>query len=421
MKFLLRLSILLLPFFCFSQDAFEMGFYIDNQGKQVKGYINNENWFNNPDAFLFKTNLNSEVEKIDLETVKLFEIGQKFKYEKFTVQIDTKPIFNFKENNNFNAEPLYETKTVFLKVLVDGDASLLKYVYAGNSYFYYSRKDFPKVLPLVYKIYLDSDGRQRENTDFRKMLFTNVRCKEANINEFLNVKYNDKELVHIFETYNECKNATFKSYNGEDNKSKLNLIAFVGYGFTSYKSEASKGYSNENYTNPIFGAEFSVVLPHNNYRYEIFSRLYFDKINVENSFSREVAGFSTTNVLVESIISDFNAVNIILGGRYNFFMNENNNKLFLDAGFGINFISGKITYAQVLKSNSGEILKEDYKDLVTKNALLLNLGVGYAFNKRFALDLRYDIFYSGNVAIPSFYLDKNNKNSLTTSVRYNFL
>ena len=94
--------------------------------------------------------LDSSKEK-NIEEIKEFEITGVSKYIKNTTNIDTSSskINSLSEQRN----PVFESKTVFLKVIISGKASLYKYSAPDLRRYFYSLNQ-GEITPLVYKKYL---------------------------------------------------------------------------------------------------------------------------------------------------------------------------------------------------------------------------------------------------------------------------
>jgi hypothetical protein len=109
----------------YSQIEYEKGYYIDNNGQKTDGLIKNKEWKNNPDNFKFKVNEDSEASNKTIVTCEEFGVST-IKYKRFIVNID---MSNPKKSSNLSESrnPEFIKDTLYLKVLVEGKASLYYY------------------------------------------------------------------------------------------------------------------------------------------------------------------------------------------------------------------------------------------------------------------------------------------------------
>ena len=130
---LLFLLLTVLGFSSYAQISFEKGYYIDNNDQRIDCLIKNIDWKNNPTEFEYKLSENSTPEKATITSVKEFGVVSISKYIRSTVNIDrsidnvNSVILISKEKN-----PVYKEEELFLKVLLEGKASLYLFE-MGNS------------------------------------------------------------------------------------------------------------------------------------------------------------------------------------------------------------------------------------------------------------------------------------------------
>lgn len=90
MRSKLSLLVILITFCAktYSQNNFEEGYFIKNNGERINCLIKNEDWKNNPSQFKFKTSQNSKIKTEKLNTVEEFGIIGKTKFIKRKVKVD---------------------------------------------------------------------------------------------------------------------------------------------------------------------------------------------------------------------------------------------------------------------------------------------------------------------------------------------
>jgi len=202
----MKLLVLTITFFCiasslFSQTIFEKGYIIDNSNDKINCFIKDLNWLDNPESFEYKIQIDGEVLTGLAENIKEFGILNYVKYRRFSVDIDQ----SSNNINQLNSErnPVFVNQTVFLKSIIEGNASLFEYS-KGNLNRYFFSLDTSDIKPLIYKQYRNQDYKVEENATFRQTLYNAFKCSELSLNNFKYLKYNSNELKKIFIKYNEC-------------------------------------------------------------------------------------------------------------------------------------------------------------------------------------------------------------------------
>ena len=95
--------------------------------------------------------------------------------------------------------PLYETQTVFLRPLLQGDVALYRYQTSGRLLYFVERAG-EAAAPLVYKRYRQ-DNREFFNRDFQTYLLENFPHPAASYVSVKDMPYNDEALVQHLELY----------------------------------------------------------------------------------------------------------------------------------------------------------------------------------------------------------------------------
>ena len=135
------------------------------------------------------------------------------KYERHTVNIDISG--NSLSSYSTEKQPKYESKIVFLKVLVSGEATLYEYTESGFSKFFFSMNS-SEPEQLVYKKYKVLEegtfkGRIGTNEYYKNQLAGIIKCDGANSRPEY-VGYQQKPLIKYFKAYNECKGAAYQTH-----------------------------------------------------------------------------------------------------------------------------------------------------------------------------------------------------------------
>src|SRR5690606_25081600 len=133
---------------CFSQIVFEKGYFIDESNQRIECLVRNVDWRNNPTEFEYKMSEDSDLLRASIGTVTEFGVDNVSKWVRATVDIDQSGdgLNDLSKERN----PVFEEKRVFLKVLIEGKASLFLFREGNLTRFFY-RKDDSEIRQLVYK------------------------------------------------------------------------------------------------------------------------------------------------------------------------------------------------------------------------------------------------------------------------------
>ncbi|RZJ48536.1 MAG: tRNA modification GTPase, partial [Flavobacterium sp.] len=142
MKKNLLFALLFYYTFTNAQISFEKGYFISNNGKRTECYIRNLDWKGNPKEFKYKLQLNDPEVKIEnIATTEEFGIDTENKYKRFKIKIDRSD--DDIKKITTNRDPDWREETIFLKILVEGDATLYSYSENNTNRFFYSTKTIP--------------------------------------------------------------------------------------------------------------------------------------------------------------------------------------------------------------------------------------------------------------------------------------
>jgi hypothetical protein len=251
---------LLVSIGAWSQKNEKPGWVKLNSGDTLKGTILVNEWNRNPSKIVFKqkseiTFTVSDIQSFGIPTDNLL-------YRRFSIERHLTPI---NESSDLPLdENVFDTATVWLKVLVIGKVPLAEYTNNERDYFYYIKND--KASELVYskgiKVF-DNEiyrGDPRfgsrsiiENQEYKKQII-NLSTGDnelADINgEIRNLDYNPFSLTAIFNSMNKVQ-----SFNGYKNKGHF----FVGAGVTFISTNISGATTFLDNTAVINGANSLTV------------------------------------------------------------------------------------------------------------------------------------------------------------------
>lgn len=148
------LFFLLLSISSYAQITFEKGYFIDRANEKTECFIKNVDWLNNPTSFEYRLTPNAPTQVADMDNVKIFVITDIAKYVRADVKIDRSSA----NSNSLSEErtPTFQNEQLFLRTLVEGEASLFEYV-DNNLVRFFLSVDSIMTEQLVYKRYLNKN------------------------------------------------------------------------------------------------------------------------------------------------------------------------------------------------------------------------------------------------------------------------
>ena len=363
----------------FAQITYEPGFFVDNNGQRHEVLIKNLDWRQNPTSFEFKTSKNTDSQNGDIQNIKEFGVEGFSKYVRFTGDIDLSSD-NRKNLSRDRAANLSE-KTMFLKVLLEGEANLYQYVGDVNRFFF-SVDDSP-ISQLIYKQY-QTGNKIRTNNYFRQQLLNNLSCTELSQNDVRRVNYSKSELMRFFKRYNACQGSGSVSLEEEGGSGEFKLKILAGLSVGSLDLERigsvhtrSEALSIDTQLSPRIGLEAEYLLPFNKQKWSVFAAPAYQQVSGEEEINyKYYQPEAVTNVQV-----DYKALAVPVGLKYHFYLSEDS-KFFIETAYKLSFFfNGSITDSE--NAYDGEM------EIATA-AQTLEFGVGYEF-KDFGIQLKYGL------------------------------
>ena len=388
MKNLIFLLAYIISFGTYAQISFEKGYFIDIQTQKINCYIKNIDWKNNPTEFQYKLTLDDEVKIAKVTNIQEFVIEGVAKYISKNVDIDRSSEYT-KRLSNIRA-PEFKKEHLFLKVLVEGTASL--YMYEDGMlkrYFYSTSMD--NVKQLVFKSYLKSGNKIGVNNQFRQQLWTELKCDKISIEEVNDLTYTKSDLIVFFKHYNSCKSQHYVNYQKVKKRDFFQLS--IRPGLNSSKLSAkndvikSRDVVFDKEVGFRLGVEAEMVLPFNKNKWSVFIEPTYQYFKSEKKIPSH------------TVTANYKSIEVPFGVRYYMYLN-NDSRLFINGVFVYDFsINSKI------KSSNGI-------DLNISKSANSAFGVGYK-HKNYSLELRYQnkrgllnkyISWSSNFNVISFIL-----------------
>jgi hypothetical protein len=343
------------------QINFESGYFIDNNNNRVECLIKNSDWKNNPTQFEYKLTTNDETQKGTLITAKEFGIKGFSRFVKADTKIDISPsdIDNLSRDRN----PVWSQERIFLKVLVEGKATLYYYENKGLIRFFYSVSD-TAINQLIYKEYYTPENQVAENRQFRGQLWNDVRLTNANMNSVQDIRYYISDLVRYFKKYNEGDGNSSTVFGSKEKKDSFHIRVTPGISFASMSISDLEGSGEvidfgEKATFS-FGFDAELILPFNKNKWGLFINPTYQY------FNSSIPYFNST------ISANYQSLEFPLGLRYYIFLNQNM-KLFANAEF---ILMRSISFDSKIYG----------MNVNTRNSYAIGCGVAY---KKLSAEIRY--------------------------------
>jgi hypothetical protein len=389
MRKLLLLTLLLnvLSIKSYSQIAFERGYFIDESNQKIDCYIKNIGWKNNPTEFEYKLPQNEAVQIATIQTVKEFGIYEVSRYIRARVKMDRSD--DKVDNLNYDRNPTFHEEQLFLKVLIEGEATLFSYADGDLTRFFYALND-SEINQLVYKRYLvDNQNNHNsfqfskqifQNTLFRQQLFLDLKCHGITSNDVSNIKYNSREIKRIFVRYNECTHSAYYNYDQSQKKDILNISIRPGLHYSSlaihnslYDSHNTDFGSKMGFS---FGIETEYILPYNKNKWGITVEPTLQYYKSERT--KEVHNVSG-GILVSEV--NYKSIELPVGIRHYFFLNDNS-KLFINFSYIWDFT--KNSTVEFTRSDGSKLNSLDIKPNGN-----ISFGSGLKHRDIYSIEMRY--------------------------------
>ncbi len=386
-KRLCTIVLLILGFSSYGQIKFEKGYFIDNNGVKTECFIKNRDWSTNPTTFKYKVTLDSDSKTKTIQQVQEFGILEQSTYRRFEVSVD-RSADKINELGS-DPEPQYTKETLFLRVLVDGDAVLYGYAESDFVRFFYSVKD-AKVKQLIHKKYLAKEGGVAKNNQFRRQLWSDLRCENIQMREVQHLDYYKRELTKYFIKYNTCLNPDFKVIEKKKKASeRFNISIRPGIHQSrltlddSSVSPFTKEVDFGNDQSFRMGLEIAYILPFNKGKWLVFIEPTYQSYKVDE---REVDFLPSSVVVASSTTAsaEYKSLELPIGIRHNLFINDHS-KIFLNGGFVFDFpLDSKVDL--IVDIERGDNFNVIDNEITSSSSFAF--GIGYQY-KKYSIELRH--------------------------------
>jgi hypothetical protein len=364
-------------FSCYSQIIFEKGYFINEANKRIDCLIKNLDWKYNPTKFEYKLSVNEEISSANIHNVKEFRIYDASKFVRTLVKLDNSSDDLGEITTNKN--PLFNEKLVFLRVLIEGKASLYSYEESNLTRFFYKGTD-SIINQFVYKYYLTEDNKIAKNNFFRQQLYNNLQCQNITHYDFEHIYYNKNSLEQFFQKYNECSNYNYENYEKRKKRNQFNLTIKTGLNSNNLLIHNSNVNSSKidfgNQLTLSLGVEVEYILPFRKNTWSLVVETNYQYFKTEKNLenSNLAYGIIFSNV-------NFKSLEFPLGIRHYFYLN----------GTSKIFINASLIFDYTFNSSIGFRRSDSVLPLPLKIKPINNFafGIGYKYNKKYIFEIIY--------------------------------
>lgn len=374
----------LLSIFAQAQINFEKGYFIDNQGNRQECLIKNNGWQNNPKKFQYQEINGGQALDANLETAQEFGVFNQFRYIRARVKLNNASNFSGGSDPKLGSE--LREETLFLRTLVEGQATLYAYKQGNLMQFYYSLDGQP-LEPLIYKRFstivekasvTGSKLAERIEQDltYRRQLWEKIHCEGMEFAILEATKYNEEDLIDYFVQYNRCIGSPVVNYAAfKPQRDLFNLSIRPGWSLASLSVSDLDDYVDIDFAwaqNFRLGVEAEFFFPFNHNKWAF---------TIEPNYQSYRAGWirksPDTVYQQQRITANYHSIEVPIGLRYYLYSNASN-RWFIDLAGSLNFaINSKIDFEA----------KNDLRIVPNPN---LEAGLGYA-HKNYSIELRGSI------------------------------
>ena len=377
---LLLILTLVLSIKCYSQVAFENGYFIDSTNKKTECLIENLDWKNTPLNFRYKLPGSENIIIADIKAIKEFAITGESKYIRTSVKIDRSS--KFIQEMSTEKDPVYNEENLLLKVLIEGKASLYLYDEGSFTRFFYKIND-TEVKQLVYKSYLVNENSSvAKNNYFREQLFIDLKCDNILQREYEILNHDRRSLIKLFIKYNKCSDTNFTEFENKQTKDLFNLTLRPRLNNSLLSMSNSNvdiyNFKFDSESNISVGLEAEFILPFNRNKWALIVEPTYQYYKTEKTkATSSIQGGEITAKV------DYKSIELPIGLRHYFFL-KNDSKIFINASYLVDFaLDSKI---ELFRKDGSSINSLDVKSRST-----LAVGVGGKLRDKYSIEVRYII------------------------------
>lgn len=356
----------------FSQITFEKGYFIDDSNNRTECLIRNVDWGSNPSTFEYKIPPGDVVQTATMATVKEFGITNVSKYVRASVRMDRSK--DQLDELDYDKDPKFREERLFLKVLVEGQASLFLYREHNLIRFFYSVNG-SEIEQLIYKRYSQNSSTFAENNYYKQQLQLKLNCGGMLTSQsaLKNIRYTQADLERVVIMYNECNQSTYIRYNPKKKGSLLRLSLRPGFNYAALELRNHYNSFNADFGRHLifrFGIETEFFLPWNNRKWSIILEPTYQYYRSEREFG---------DAYIVKYAVDYKSLELPVGLRHSFFLNKNS-QIFVNFSYVIVFGQN----SEIRESHNSDV----YNTIELAPADNFAFGIGYRLMDRYNIELR---------------------------------
>jgi hypothetical protein len=389
MKYYLLLFFIAVFQFSIAQVEYEKGYVVENNGDTIQCFIKNFDWAKPPNEIEIKK---LESDKSNIKTImeiQSFEIYNSSKYIRKTIMIDKSMNDSIRITTEKN--PIWINSTLFVQVLIEGEANLYSISNKDEEYFYYSFNN-DSIHPLICKKYYTNQEKNviATNNLFRSQLWNNIKYDGLEIKTLQAIDYNKESLIKYFKKYNESKGKKYKIYFKSREKPIIS-VRILGGNYNTHSTISSIliwPYKEEKFSSNNgfhFGVEFETIFPINRRRFAFVFQPIYEHFYVNYSNKNNI-----------KYIISYNCLNFPIGARYYIIKKKNiglSISMFFTPETALNFNSFiKIDDDKYIKI----VTPPNFKHQITFDYKKWGIYYSYIPVRMFVGSLSYDYEFSSN-------------------------
>lgn len=357
LKYVATLVIALTTLVSNAQVKFEKGYIIFHKNNRVECLIRNGNWLRTPDQIAYRVSENGETTIATVNEIKEFGVGE-VRFVAAEVEID----YSSKDPGRmeYNKHPVWVKAKHFLKVIVDGKASLYYFSQKDVERFFFKTESNDSIRQLIYKPYRVTGSSIKYNNAYQGQLTYEVACEGQKGSAGL--EYKMTSLKNYFNRYNECRGGTAVEEIEHKRKSEFHLSITPGLDNSSFLTETPSEiveYGDEK--SARFGLEAEFVLPFNSRKWAIFLEPTYQTYETREPFAATIR-----------------SLELPAGARHYFYLSDNA-RIFINAAAVLDFpLEARVRYHRSIDPSQGS-------KTVT---MCFAAGAGFKYS-RFGLEARY--------------------------------
>lgn len=385
-KILLILFVLfLVPKISIGQSNYIKGGVITFKRDTILGFVDDQEWVNNPVKVGFKTNLTDKEQIFQSSDIQGFfvassgdtYVSKTVEYEKLSRNIK-KTSYGYM-TKYYTREKDIRTQSAFLRVISTGKMNLYQFTDEDKELYYFLEQDSKSNL-LTYH-YFQANMFVQEIKEFQNQLKTAFSdCRMLSDFDFSKLNYTSSSLRKIVDYYNNCNSLQSVStkHNSKNLSTKpwqLGLQIGAGYSKLQYNIGTFQFSSS---LNPQIGIFINYVLPRQRGRFafqnEVHYYSYNSKLQNVEDLQYTGGGFLKTDWSNEAIRISFIGLKNLF--RYTFYQKK----------MGIYTLAG-ISNGFVINNNStsGAVNNRFYDIRSHEEAYLIGLGSNFG---KFSIESR---------------------------------